>query len=244
MTGRDRDIEKAQRMMRERFGEGSSPSEELIRERRGEAAILREGGADPSSRGQREDDAVDWAGHNRRVAESEGRRVGQAALFLEFVRRNLRTQLSYRPGVMGEDEAAEHMHGLVTSFYAKHVLRVVQPDRSEFDEMYRLLELASLATIVAVEGYDWEGFPELEGFAGTSPQQTQPFYRVNKEAFSKEEVLRALTRVRETVREDRTRAGLGEDFSGAEPDEKGIARAEAIEEGLNLFRDALLGGEG
>lgn len=38
VTGRDRDIERAQRIVRERFGEGRSPSEELIRERREEAA--------------------------------------------------------------------------------------------------------------------------------------------------------------------------------------------------------------
>ena len=38
MTGRDRDIERAQRVVRERFGEGRSPSDDLIRERRDEAA--------------------------------------------------------------------------------------------------------------------------------------------------------------------------------------------------------------
>ena len=35
----DGDIERAQRVVRERFGEGRSPSEELIRERREELAI-------------------------------------------------------------------------------------------------------------------------------------------------------------------------------------------------------------
>ena len=56
MTRRDGDIERAQRIVRERFGEGRSPSEELIRERRGEAAILRKGGADLSPWGPREKD--------------------------------------------------------------------------------------------------------------------------------------------------------------------------------------------
>ena len=39
MTGRDRDIERAQRIVRERLGEGRSPSDELIAERREELAI-------------------------------------------------------------------------------------------------------------------------------------------------------------------------------------------------------------
>ena len=38
MTERDKDVERAQRLVCERFGEGRSPSDELIRERREEAA--------------------------------------------------------------------------------------------------------------------------------------------------------------------------------------------------------------
>ena len=54
MRGRDRDIETAQRLVRERFGEGRSPSDELIRERHEEAAreereFAAVGSSDPES---------------------------------------------------------------------------------------------------------------------------------------------------------------------------------------------------
>jgi hypothetical protein len=86
----------------------------------------------------------------------------------------------YRPGVMSEEEATQHMHGFATRFYASHLARVakegslagkeIEEEISDFDEMYYLLELASLATMVAVEAYDWDNFPSWRGCSGPPPR--------------------------------------------------------------------------
>jgi hypothetical protein len=192
---------------------------------------------------------VDWTEHNRKIEESRKRRAAQASIFLDLVRRNLPTKLVYRPGVMSEEEATQHMHGFATRFYASHLARVakegllagkeIEEEISGFDEMYYLLELASLATMIAVEAYDWDNFPELEGMLGASAEDEEVFYRADKEVYSREEVMRALAKAREKVREVERYAELGEDLSGRVPGAKAAERAEAMREVLASFREAL-----